>query len=286
VRSVLQAAADGSVKALVVVESDPLGSFPDRALLEAALARLELLVAIDYLDSPTSRRAGILLPSQTVFEAGGTFVNNEGRAQESPPVLAGGAPVRDTGAGDHPPRVFGLGLPGSDPRPAWRILAGLAGEAGDETPPGRLRRDVAAAGSRHAALRELPALPADGLRLRLGDERAARFEPAPSRPETAPDEFEVVVAERTFGTEELSGYSACLHALHEPPFVGLHPRDAAALGLREGDRAALRTPSGPVGLNVRCFADMAPGVVVIPQLRSAALPAPGGRIRRQDIGKA
>ena len=92
VRSVLQAAADGSVKALVVVESDPLGSFPDRALLEAALARLELLVAIDYLDSPTSRRAGILLPSQTVFEAGGTFVNNEGRAQESPPVLAGGAP--------------------------------------------------------------------------------------------------------------------------------------------------------------------------------------------------
>ena len=93
-----------------------------------------------------------------------------------------------------------------------------------------------------------------------------------------------MVTERTFGTEELSGYSACLHALHEPPFVGLHPRDAAALGLREGDRAALRTPSGPVGLNVRCFADMAPGVVVIPRLRSAALPAPGGRIRRQDLG--
>ena len=286
VRSVLQAAADGSVKALVVVESDPLGSFPDRALLEAALARLELVVAVDYLDSPTSRRAGVLLPSQTVFEAGGTFVNNEGRAQESPPVLEGGAPVRDTGAGDHPPRVFGLGLPGSDPRPAWRILAGLAGAAGDETQPDRLRRDVAAAAPRHAVLRELPALPADGLRLRLGDERAARFEPAPSGPETAPDEFEVVVTERTFETEELSGYSACLHALHEPPFVGLHPRDAAALGLREGDRAALRTPSGPVGLSVRCFADMAPGVVVIPRLRSAALPAPGGRIRRQDLVKA
>jgi hypothetical protein len=31
---------------------------------------------------------------------------------------------------------------------------------------------------------------------------------------------------------------------------------------------------------------MAPGVVVIPRLRSAALPAPGGRIRRQDLVKA
>jgi NADH-quinone oxidoreductase subunit G len=289
VRGVLQAAADGSVKALVVVESDPLGSFPDRALLDAALARVELLVAVDYLDSPTSRRAGALLPSQTVYEAGGTFVNQEGRAQVSPCVFAGGSSVLETGAGDHPPRAFGLGLPGADPRPAWRILAGLAGatdEPDGEERPSRLRHDLAQAAPRHPALRELPAIPEEGLRLQLGDEGAARFEPLPPRPEPAPDELEVVVTERTFGTEELSGYSACLRALHEPPFVGLHPRDAATLGLREGDRVALRTPSGPVGLNVCCFADMAPGVVVIPRLRSAALPAPGGRFRQQDLRKA
>jgi NADH-quinone oxidoreductase subunit G len=288
VRTVLQAAAEGAVKALVVVESDPLGTFPDRALVDAALGRLEIVVALDCLDSATTRRAGVLLPTQTVYESGGTFVNNEGRVQDSPPALAGGAPVLETGAGDHPPRVFGLGLPGSDPQPSWRVLSGLAGDA-DEAPGdsrlSRLRRDLAAAAPRHPALREIAAIPEDGLRLELGDSRAAPFElPAPA-PATGPDDFEVVVTERTFGTEELSGYSACLRALHEPPFVGLHPADAAALGLREGDRAALRTPGGTHVLTVRSFADMAAGVVVVPRLRPAALPS-GSRVKRQDLRKA
>jgi NADH-quinone oxidoreductase subunit G len=288
VRAVLQAAAEGAVKALVAVESDPLGTFPDRALMDAALGRLELVVALDCLDSATTRRAGVLLPTQTVYESGGTFVNNEGRAQDSPPVLAGGAPVLETGAGDHPPRAFGLGLPGSDPRPAWRVLSGLAGEAEaapGESRPSRLRRDLAAAAPRHPALRELSAIPEDGLRLATGDLKAAPFQPPAPATAAGPDEFEVVVTERTFGTEELSGYSACLQELREPPFVGLHPADAAALGLREGDRAALRTPAGALALTVRTFADMAAGVVVVPRLRPAAL-ASGGRIKRQDLRKA
>ncbi len=281
VRTVLQAAASGSVKALVVVESDPLGFFPDRALVEAALGRAELVAAVDCLDSPTTRRARVLLPTQTVYESGGTFVNNEGRAQESPAVFAGGAPVLETGAGDHPPRLFGLGLPGSDP-------PGLAGDtdaAPGETRPAELRRDLLAAAARHPALRELPAIPEEGVRLELGDAQGRRFEPPAPAAAAGPDEFEVVVTERTFGTEELSGYSACLRELHEPPFVGLHPADAAALGLREGDRAALRTPAGALALTVRTFADMAAGVVVVPRLRSAALPS-GGRIKRQDLRKA
>ena len=78
-----------AVKALVVVESDPLGGFPERVLVEAALARVELVVVIDYLDSATSRRARVLLPSQTVYESGGIFINHEGRAQESPRLFGG-----------------------------------------------------------------------------------------------------------------------------------------------------------------------------------------------------
>jgi NADH-quinone oxidoreductase subunit G len=288
VRAVLQAAADGAVKALVIVESDPLGAFPDRALVDGALGRLELVVALDCLDSTTTRRAGVLLPTQTVYESGGTFVNHEGRAQDSLPVLEGGAPVLETGAGDHPPRVFGQGLPGADPRPAWRVLAGLAGEA-DADPAesrlSRLRRDLAAALPRHPALGEIAAIPEDGLRLELGDPAATSWVPLPPAAAAFADEFEVVATERTFGTEELSGYSACLRELNEPPFVGLHPADAAALGLREGDRAALRSPAGALALTVRTFADMAAGVVVVPRLRPAPLPA-GSRIKRQDLRKA
>jgi NADH-quinone oxidoreductase subunit G len=287
VRGVLQAAVDGAVKALVVVESDPLGSFSDRALAEAAFARLELLVVVDYLDSATSRRARILLPSQTIYEAGGVFINQEGRAQETPRIYDGGASIQETGAGSHPPRVFGLRLPGSDPRPAWRVLAGLAGEAPDaapvETRSERLRRDLAQAS--HPALREMPRIPEDGVRLSLGTSGAPRFAAPPVPPASVPDELEVVVTERTFGTEELSAYSTCLESLQERPFVALHPRDADAWGLGDGDRVALRAPSGTVELDVRCVEGMAPGVAVLPRLRSTALPATGSRLRRHDLRK-
>ena len=135
---ILTAAVDGDVKALVLVESDPFAAFPDLELLERALAKVELLVVLDYLDTRVSRRAHVFLPTQTLYEAGGIFINQEGRAQYSAPAFAGGAPVLETGGGDHPPRTYGAGLPGADPQPAGRIMAWLAGDAAsfrNENPP-------------------------------------------------------------------------------------------------------------------------------------------------------
>ena len=126
---ILKAAVDGDVKALVLVENDPFAAFPDRELLERALAKVELLVVLDYLDTPVSRRAHVFLPTQTLYESGGIFINQEGRAQYSAAAFAGGAPVLETGGGDHPPRVYGAGLPGADPQPAGPIMAQLAGDA-------------------------------------------------------------------------------------------------------------------------------------------------------------
>ena len=125
----LQAVTEGKVKALVLVENDPYTTFSDRVLLDKALAKLDLLIVLDYLDTTASRRAHVFLPSQTLFDAGGIFVNQEGRAHYSPPAYRGGAPVVVTGAGSHPPRVYGAGLPGADPQPAGRIMASLAGDA-------------------------------------------------------------------------------------------------------------------------------------------------------------
>jgi NADH-quinone oxidoreductase subunit G len=287
VRSVLQAAVDGSVKALIVTESDPLGGFPDRALVEAALARVEFLVVIDYLDSATSRRARVLLPSETVYESGGVFINHEGRAQESPRIFGGGASIQETGAGSHPPRLFGQGVPGSDPMPAGWILAGISGEPDPAVTnrSERLRRDLARAAPAYRALGELPTIPEDGVRLRLGTAGRERYRPAAARLEPAPDGLEVVAAERTFGTEELSSYSACLQTLAEGHFIGLHPRDAADRQLREGDRVTLAAVPGSGPLQVRIYEDMAPGVALIPRLRGAALPAPGTRLAARDLRK-
>ena len=107
----LEAIEKGAVAALVLVETDPFWFFPDRSRLEQALGKLELLIVLDYLPSPPVSRADIFLPTQTLFEAGGIYVNQEGRAQWAPPVYKGGLPIEQISAGGPLP----VGLPGTSP---------------------------------------------------------------------------------------------------------------------------------------------------------------------------
>ena len=97
--------------------------------------------------------------------------------------------------------------------------------------------------------------------------------------------LEIILAERTFGTEELSSYSACLEALQDEPFAGLHPRDAESLGVREGDRVAFPAGASSVELAVRIFTNMAPGVMVVPRLRRMPWQTLGKSVHRKDIRK-
>jgi NADH-quinone oxidoreductase subunit G len=277
---ILQAAAAGEVQALILVETDPFATFPDRTLLERALTKIELLVVLDYLDTAASRRAHVFLPTQVLYESGGTFINQEGRVQHSAKAFPGGTPVLETGGGDHPPRVYGAGLPGADPQPAGRIMARLAGE-----PAREIRTD----GSSHSFMPVIPEgirLPEDGMRVALNDRATERFKSIlPPEPAATSDELEIILAERTFGTEELSSYSACLEALQDEPSAGLHPGDAESLGVRAGDRVAVPAGASAVELTVKIFNNMAPGVMMVPRLRRLPWQALEKRIRRQDIRK-
>jgi len=286
----LKAAAAGNVKALIVAENDHFATFPDRELVEQAIAKVELVIVLDYLDTAVSRKAHVFLPAQTLFEAGGLFVNQEGRAQQSPAAFAGGTPILETGGGDHPPRVYGAGLPGADPLPAWRLMARLAGEAiGDHEPDQHeyFQNLLSGAAPELAALAGVKALPDDGIPLALRSRSPGRFQSLPlAEPAAGSDEFEVILTERIFGTEELSSYSPCLETLEEKPFAGWLREDAETLGISEGDRMAIRTATATVELTARLFDRMAPGVVVIPRLRRLPWQALGKRVRRQDIRKA
>jgi NADH-quinone oxidoreductase subunit G len=275
---ILQAAAAGEVQALILVETDPFATFPDRHLLERALARIDLLIVLDYLDTAVSRRAHVFLPTQALYESGGTFINQEGRVQHSARAFAGGTPVLETGGGDHPPRVYGAGLPGADPQPAGRIMARLAGEPALE---GRK------AGNHPFVRPKLPGaitLPEDGMRVALNDMATERFKSMLSPdPAATSDELEIILAERTFGTEELSSYSACLEPLQDEPFAGLHPGDAESLGVCDGDRVAVPAGASAVELAVKIFGNMAPGVMVVPRLRHLPWQVLGKSVRRRDI---
>ncbi|NNL75934.1 MAG: NADH-quinone oxidoreductase subunit NuoG, partial [Desulfobacterales bacterium] len=117
--SIIEAIENGNVKALVVVESDPFFQFPDRKRLVQALDTLDLLIVLDYLHSDIVRKAHIFIPTTTLYEADGIFINQEGRAQMTRQAYSGGIPVAQSGGGHHPPRIYGTGIPGADPKPAW-----------------------------------------------------------------------------------------------------------------------------------------------------------------------
>jgi len=105
--------SDG-VRLVIALEGD-LDRLAGRAAVEAALAGVAHVVAIDHLHHDFAARADLALPAATFAEAAGTFVNNEGRAQ----------------------RFFHVHEPLAGARAGWRWLRDAMALAGRNEPAGR-----------------------------------------------------------------------------------------------------------------------------------------------------
>lgn len=268
---IIEAIEIGSIKALVFVESDPFLSFPDRQRLEQAIHKLDLLLVLDYVNSRSAQLAHILFPTAPLFETGSTFINQEGRVQFSKKVHAGGIPIEQISAGDHPPRVFRSNIPGSEPKAAWQILEELA-DAMSLVPKisiNDLWEWLAKENSVIANLRSSD--PPEGIRL-IPDQRGGspfslewleKLEKSPSSVES----LELLLVDWTFGTEELSGYSHTIQQVEKAPCLFIHPKDALRVGLRDKDRVTLQLDGGPLEIEVSIADNMALGLMVLPRHR-------------------
>ena len=260
------------IKALILTETDPFVSFHDRKRLVSALEKLELLVAIDYLDSEAAKKANIFLPSETVFESGGVFVNQEGRARYFMPALKKGISIEQAGRGSHPPRVFDARPAGADLLPAWRMVSILGGAGEQVSKKGALE----IVGSLRDKAPGLAGLPAGNAMLREGHtvlsmpgETAAQG--AGDNPESLEDvppgnRICVLTVENTFGTEELSSLSRCLQGLAKKASAVMHPETMESLGLAEGDRIAIGPEENAAVAPVVADKRTAPGTIVLPRL--------------------
>ncbi len=77
----VEAAADGSLKALFVMGENPMMSDPDTAHVEKALKNLDLLIVQDIFLNETGRLAHVVLPAAAWAEKDGTYTNTERRVQ-------------------------------------------------------------------------------------------------------------------------------------------------------------------------------------------------------------
>lgn len=288
----IRAVETDAIHTLVVVESDPAGSYPDRKRLQNALGRLDLLIVLDYVSSLTTELAHVFIPTATVFESGGCYLNQEGRLQASERAFSGGTPIVITGSGDHPPRQYGVGVPNGDLKPAWQTLASLTDR--EQLPDRAAVREKLwkwLSGTREAFSHLVPVdgIPEEGVRFCGAADPQLRFR-EPDSLQTNRDRtgFDLILTDWTFGTEELSLRSPHLQKVEKAPFLEINAEDAAELGLAHGDLVEISGEGGSVQLPVSVSEKTAQGVLVMPRhhrldwqiFNTGAVQIPADRIRK------
>jgi NADH-quinone oxidoreductase subunit G len=256
----------GTVKALILVESDPFRSFPDREKLKKAIDKLDLFLVMDYLPSEAVKHAKIFMPTRTLFETDMAFVNQEGRVQFSSAAHSGGVPIEQISGGGHPPRVFSGDIPGNEPKAAWQTLAELL-DALDL--PGEwktMRRDHLWQwmGVENPLFANL----SDGVRLHLEGTKENLFSTdwlTQGEKDRLDGQLELLLVDWTFGTEELSTFSKYIREVEREPSLLMHPKDASRLSLMNQDRVALQLDAGKLKVRLSISENLAPGVLVLPR---------------------
>jgi assimilatory nitrate reductase catalytic subunit len=290
-----RAVADGRVKALWIIHTNPAASMPDADAVTAAIKGCDFTVVSDITArTDTARCADVLLPATAWAEKSGTVTNSDRTISRQRAVLAVPGMARDdwdiladvgrrmgwTGAFDYqtPAEIFREHAALSGLAAAFgrdfdiSALSDIDDHAWDTMQPQRWPLSAKRTGGRffadgqffHAD-RKARMLP---LRWRPP---AARTEPRfPYRLNTGRNRDQWHTMTRTALSPRLSAHLA-------EPYVDLHPDDAAKLGLITADLVELRSPQGTAILRARITDAQTPGQLFAP-MHWTAQTAPASRI--------
>ncbi len=263
VLDMIDAAADGRLKALYVIGYDIFLSLAHSDATRRALERLELLVIQDLYINETARHFGhVFLPVASSFEKDGTFMNAERRIQRVRRVVAPPAGVRDD-AQVIAALAAGLGSPArfdfesaagiwDEIRAVWPAVAGIAWHRLDDHgiqwpcpttdhPGTTVLHEKAFAHGPRAPLQCLEYLPT---------------------PERVSDDYPwLLTTGRTlvqFNAGTMTSRTP-LAALRDDDTLDMSPADARAQGFTEGEQVRLVSRHGETQLPLRIDARIAPG---------------------------
>ncbi|MCZ7449183.1 molybdopterin-dependent oxidoreductase [Agrobacterium rhizogenes] len=275
-----RAVADGRIKALWIMATNPVVSMPDAAAVEAAIKACPFVVVSDVMaNTDTASHAHVLLPSLGWGEKGGTVTNSERRISRQRSFLdAPGEAKADWWQMAEVGRRMGFNAAFAYQKPS-EIFAEHAALSGFENAGGR-DFDISGidpnsydtvtpfqwpkAGAGEA---EITRFFANG-RFYHADGRA-RFI-ATALPEVDKTSANYPLTLNTgrirdqWHTMTRTGKSARLTAHIAEPFAELHPRDAYALGIESADLVELESPHGKVLLRALVSERQARGSVFAP----------------------
>ncbi|MCS7220609.1 MAG: NADH-quinone oxidoreductase subunit NuoG [Anaerolineae bacterium] len=263
----LQAAARGELKALLVMGADPAAEGTWAAM---ALEQLDFLVVQDVFLTETAKRAHVVLPATTYAETDGTFTNLERRVQRAPQAFR----------------------PYQQARPDWKIIVDLAHcwpvregaeasakgkkEKGKKSSrplrelwvyhsPQEVLQEITRAVPQYAGL-TWEVLGDQGKQWPLGDVSVStRFRVVSSPLRAAGDDFPFrLVADRLlYDHGTLIRTTERFRNLLAAPVARMNPSDMERVGLHNGAEAQITSAHGIVILAVQPDQTVLPGTVVI-----------------------
>ena len=101
----------------------------------------------------------------------------------------------------------------------------------------------------------------------------------------SPGQFELLTVERMFGTSEFSAWSESLDAAVAAPLMSMNGKDAAGIGLSDGDTVSVELEGGAFKIVVSVSDRTAEGVLVIPRHNSLDWRKMKGTITRVSVQK-
>jgi formate dehydrogenase major subunit len=243
----LDAAVEGRLKAMWICGYDIAQSDPDSERVAAALANLELLVVQDIFENETSKFADVLLPAAAFLEKSGTFTNAERRIQlvraaAEPP----GAAKTDLEIYKLVSARLGHELPYEGPEDVMAEIAELtphfAGVTYDRIGRRGLQWPVALDGT------DSPILYGRRFELPGGRARLAALPYKPPGAE-ASEEFPLILVTgrrlEHYNVGTMTRRTDNLELLGHDS-LELHPDDARALGVADGDIVEVRSRNGSI----------------------------------------
>jgi anaerobic selenocysteine-containing dehydrogenase len=269
------AAAAGEIKALWVIGTNPAASMPNLSAVRAGLERLELLIVQDaYHPTETSRYAHVLLPAAVNLEQAGTFTNSERCVTLMEQVVP----------------------PPGDARPDWWWVQQVANAMGftrgmsfrgaadifDEFARSTAGRPNDQSALHQKLLRDkgpqqwpYPALgqsqprryldktfPTPTGKARFLAREHVEMEDRPSR------QFPLILTTgrvlNQWHTRTKTGLVPSLNKLDPAPYLQMHPDDAVAFELHEGQHVNVASRYGACNTFIRVDPEISPGVVFMP----------------------
>jgi len=261
----IEQAATGGLRGMLVVGENPVSSFPSPKLVREALASLEFLVVADMFLTETAGLATVVLPAASFAEKEGTFTNFEGRVQRVRKAIDPlSASLPDWEIILEIAKKMECPMPYSSPQKVMEEIEALIplyqSQAEDDFETEDMERDIQE--DSHLRTRRLY----KGL-FPSGFERFCAVEYAPPS-NTSGDGYPLTLLAGSilyrFGSGTRSSASSRLKKYSPNAWVEINESDARRLGYGDGDGVRVISPAGEITTILKVTGTLPTGMLFMP----------------------